>query len=51
MGEFFQEDDIIVAETGTSSFGIMQTKLPRGATVVSQVSSSRQLLSRTVQIG
>ncbi|GAA5835602.1 hypothetical protein JCM5353_000904 [Sporobolomyces roseus] len=37
MGEFFQEDDIIVAETGTSSFGIMQTKLPRGATVVSQV--------------
>ncbi|GAA5822122.1 hypothetical protein JCM10212_005920 [Sporobolomyces blumeae] len=37
MGEFFQEDDIIVAETGTSSFGMIGTKLPKGATFVSQV--------------
>ncbi|GAA5938357.1 alpha-keto acid decarboxylase family protein [Sporobolomyces koalae] len=37
MGQFLQEDDIIVAETGTSSFGIISTPLPKGATVVSQV--------------
>ncbi|GAA5911202.1 hypothetical protein JCM6882_006605 [Rhodosporidiobolus microsporus] len=37
MGEFFQEGDIVVSETGTSSFGMMGTPLPKGATNVSQV--------------
>ncbi|GAA5869231.1 hypothetical protein JCM16303_000400 [Sporobolomyces ruberrimus] len=37
IGEFLQEDDIIVAETGTSSFGIISTALPKGATLISQV--------------
>lgn len=36
-GEFFQEDDIILAETGTSSFGIIDVPLPKGATLISQV--------------
>lgn len=34
--KFFQENDIIVAETGTSSFGMIDVPLPRGATFVSQ---------------
>ncbi|GAA5828344.1 hypothetical protein JCM11251_006207 [Rhodosporidiobolus azoricus] len=37
MGEFFQEGDIVVSETGTSSFGMIGTPLPKGATNVSQV--------------
>ncbi|GAA5949959.1 hypothetical protein JCM21900_005538 [Sporobolomyces salmonicolor] len=36
-GKFFQEGDIVVAETGTSSFGMISTPLPKGATFVSQV--------------
>ena len=37
MGQFLREDDIVVAETGTSSFGMIGTPLPKGATFVSQV--------------
>ncbi|GAA5969748.1 hypothetical protein JCM11641_008028 [Rhodosporidiobolus odoratus] len=37
MGEFFQENDIVISETGTSSFGMVSTPLPKGATNVSQV--------------
>ena len=37
MGQFLREDDVVVAETGTSSFGMIGTPLPKGATFVSQV--------------
>lgn len=37
VGNFLGEDDIVVAETGTSSFGMIGTPLPKGATFVSQV--------------
>ena len=37
MGTFFREDDIILAETGTSSFGMIDVKLPTGASFISQV--------------
>jgi pyruvate decarboxylase len=37
IGEFLQENDIVVAETGTSSFGMISTALPKGATLISQV--------------
>ncbi|BGP57327.1 hypothetical protein JCM8202_002704 [Rhodotorula sphaerocarpa] len=37
VGNFLREDDIVVAETGTSSFGMIGTPLPKGATFVSQV--------------
>ncbi|GAA6058075.1 hypothetical protein JCM3770_002249 [Rhodotorula araucariae] len=37
VGQFLQEDDIVLAETGTSSFGILGVPLPKGATMVSQV--------------
>lgn len=37
IGKFLKEDDIIVAETGTSSFGMLDVPLPNGATFVSQV--------------
>lgn len=34
---FFREGDVIVTETGTSNFGILDVRLPDGATLVSQV--------------
>jgi pyruvate decarboxylase len=37
MGNFFQDNDIVISETGTSSFGMIQTPLPKGAINVSQV--------------
>jgi len=37
MGQFFEPKDIIIAETGTSSFGIMEIPLPEGAVVVGQI--------------
>jgi pyruvate decarboxylase len=36
-GEFLKENDIIVTETGTSNFGIWETKFPKGVTALSQV--------------
>lgn len=37
ISSFLEEGDIIVTETGTSSFGITSTALPKGATLISQV--------------
>lgn len=37
MGTFFKDDDIILAETGTSSFGMIDIGLPHGASFLSQV--------------
>lgn len=37
IGEFLAENDIVVTETGTSNFGIWDTKFPAGVTALSQV--------------
>jgi pyruvate decarboxylase len=37
VGEFLKENDIIITETGTSNFGIWETKFPKGVTAISQV--------------
>ncbi|ODA83411.1 hypothetical protein RJ55_01925 [Drechmeria coniospora] len=37
IGEFLVENDIVVTETGTSNFGIWDTKFPKGVTALSQV--------------
>lgn len=37
LGKFFQPKDVVVAETGTSSFGILDVPLPDGAIFVSQI--------------
>ena len=37
VGQFFKSKDIIVAETGTSSFGVLDVPLPSGAVFVSQI--------------
>ncbi|KAI0755076.1 pyruvate decarboxylase [Daedaleopsis nitida] len=37
VGQFFKSKDIIVAETGTSSFGVLDIPLPSGAIFVSQI--------------
>jgi hypothetical protein len=37
MGNFFRPNDIVISETGTSSFGMIQTPLPKGSINVSQV--------------
>jgi hypothetical protein len=37
LGGFFKEKDVVVAETGTSSFGILDVPLPEGARFVSQI--------------
>nr|BAU45069.1 pyruvate decarboxylase [Phanerochaete sordida] len=37
VGQFFKKGDVIVAETGTSSFGILDVPLPGGSVFVSQI--------------
>ena len=37
VGQWLQEKDIIITETGTANFGIWETKFPRGVTALSQV--------------
>lgn len=37
IGDFLQENDIVVTETGTANFGIWETKFPPGVTALSQV--------------
>ncbi|KAK4452056.1 putative pyruvate decarboxylase [Podospora aff. communis PSN243] len=37
VGEYLQEGDVVVTETGTSNFGIWETKFPSGVTGVTQV--------------
>jgi pyruvate decarboxylase len=36
-GQFMKEKDIVVTETGTSNFGILEAKFPTGVTALSQV--------------
>ena len=37
VGEYLKENDIVVTETGTSNFGIWETKYPRGVTGITQI--------------
>lgn len=37
VGQFLEENDIVVTETGTANFGIWNTKFPQGVTALSQV--------------
>ena len=37
VGQFFKPKDIILAETGTSGFGIIDVPLPKDATLITQV--------------
>ncbi|KAF7796304.1 hypothetical protein EIP86_007481 [Pleurotus ostreatoroseus] len=37
MGKFFRSGDVIVAETGTSSFGVLDVPFPEGSVFVSQI--------------
>lgn len=37
MGHWLQEKDVVVTETGTSNFGIWETRFPEGVTALSQV--------------
>lgn len=37
VGNFLRENDIVVTETGTSNFGIWDTRFPAGVTALSQV--------------
>lgn len=37
MGKWLKPDDIIITETGTSNFGIYETRFPRDVTAISQV--------------
>lgn len=36
IGEYLREDDIVITETGTASFGIWETKFPKGVTALNQ---------------
>jgi pyruvate decarboxylase len=37
VGSFLKEKDIVITETGTSNFGIWETKFPKDVTAISQV--------------
>ncbi|KAL2163689.1 hypothetical protein VTH06DRAFT_5747 [Thermothelomyces fergusii] len=37
IGEYLKENDIVVTETGTSNFGIWETRYPRGVTGITQI--------------
>jgi pyruvate decarboxylase len=37
VGKFFKANDVVVGETGTSSFGLIDVPFPHGATFVSQI--------------
>jgi pyruvate decarboxylase len=37
LGQWLQKDDIIITETGTSNFGIWETRFPQGVNAISQV--------------
>lgn len=37
VGQWLKENDIVITETGTSNFGIWETRFPKGVTAVSQV--------------
>lgn len=37
VGNWLQEGDIVITETGTASFGIWETRFPKDVTAISQV--------------
>lgn len=37
VGQWLQENDIVITETGTSNFGIWETRFPKGVIALSQV--------------
>lgn len=37
VGQFLQEEDIVITETGTANFGIWETRFPKDVTALSQV--------------
>jgi pyruvate decarboxylase len=37
LGQWLQKDDVIITETGTSNFGIWETRFPSGVNAISQV--------------
>lgn len=37
MGQWLQKDDVVITETGTSNFGIWETRFPKGVKAISQV--------------
>jgi pyruvate decarboxylase len=37
LGQWLQKDDVIITETGTSNFGIWETRFPEGVNAISQV--------------
>ncbi|KAK6828786.1 hypothetical protein RU639_003694 [Aspergillus parasiticus] len=37
VGNWLQEGDIVITETGTANFGIWETRSPKGVTAISQV--------------
>jgi len=37
VGQFLKDNDVVITETGTSNFGIWETKFPQGVTAISQV--------------
>jgi pyruvate decarboxylase len=37
VGQWLQENDIVITETGTSNFGIWETRFPKGVIAISQV--------------
>ena len=36
VGDFLEENDIVITETSTANFGIWETKFPKGVTALSQ---------------
>ncbi|KAJ6261270.1 Alpha-peptide [Drechslerella dactyloides] len=37
IGNWLQENDVVITETGTANFGIVETRFPKGVTAISQV--------------
>ncbi|KAF3137917.1 Pyruvate decarboxylase 1 [Orbilia oligospora] len=37
IGNWLEENDVVVTETGTANFGIIETRFPKGVTAISQV--------------
>jgi pyruvate decarboxylase len=37
LGQWLQKDDVIITETGTSNFGVWETRFPQGVNAISQV--------------
>ncbi|KAL4251922.1 Pyruvate decarboxylase [Abortiporus biennis] len=37
VGQFFKPKDVVIAETGTSSFGVLDVPMPKGSIFISQI--------------